>query len=115
MTAKGESGMDTIAGPTPRPWTVREIQRGWRCGLSFVARGYEINGPLYPVFAMSSDGRVEPSAKEDAELICLAVNCHDDLVAACEAALLAIRSQTYTGQVLAEQKLNAALSKARQP
>ena len=114
MTAKGESGMDTIAGPTPRPWKW-DGDDLWHIGLGY--EGHNDCGDPHRYVGINIDKRLRdsPILQANKDLVLHAVNCHDDLVAAC-AAIADIDDWTTHAQLDRVTELaRAALSKARQP
>lgn len=85
---------------TPRPWSLGENANGSPLILGANLRG------ICPV--ISSHGLNERQA--NAELIVRAVNCHDELVEACEFALMQTDERRMPIQF---KKLNDALKRAR--
>ena len=86
-------------GTTPRPWGVQPVGNGYRI----------LGGPPAHRIVANMPARAE----DDAKLIITAVNSHDGLVDACEAALCTLR--TGHNKMLTIDVLRGALIKLKEP
>lgn len=105
---------------TPRPWR----RPGWPESTNLMMAGdvrpyaqpIGVSGDSSQCAVANAYGETAEQATANADLIVRAVNCHDELVAACEAAASIFREhnpQSPSGMLLAARQCTNALAKAK--